>query len=118
MDNNISATTFDMTLHSGPFQAIASGRKTVEMRLNDERRQNLRVGDFIRFENKDTHETILCEVLELAHFPSFKELYEAYTPIEIGYLEGEEVHYEDMYLYYPRERIETYGALAIRLRRA
>ena len=31
---------YSMQLHQGPFDGIKSGRKTIEMRLNDERRRN------------------------------------------------------------------------------
>jgi len=38
-------------LENGPFSKIASGNKTVEFRLYDEKRQLLKVGDTIEFEN-------------------------------------------------------------------
>ena len=36
-----------MNLAAEPFEQIASGRKTIEMRLLDEKRQKLMIGDLI-----------------------------------------------------------------------
>lgn len=36
---------YEMKLNNEPFNSIKSGMKTIEMRLNDEKRQKLNVGD-------------------------------------------------------------------------
>lgn len=36
-----------------PFEKIKSGSKTIEMRLFDEKRQRISVGDFIEFSSAD-----------------------------------------------------------------
>ncbi len=41
--------TFDMKLRKEPFDRIRNGAKTIEYRLNDEKRSLLRIGDYIRF---------------------------------------------------------------------
>ncbi|MDY0407970.1 DUF3850 domain-containing protein [Paracerasibacillus soli] len=38
-----------MSLYIAPFQSIKSGRKTVEVRLNDEKRRKVNIGDTIEF---------------------------------------------------------------------
>ena len=38
-----------MKLFNGPFQIIKSGSKTIEMRLNDEKRKLINVNDIIEF---------------------------------------------------------------------
>lgn len=38
-----------MGLYEGPFNSIKLGKKTVEVRLNDQKRRNLRKGDNIEF---------------------------------------------------------------------
>jgi len=43
-----------MRLHNGPFQLIKSGTKTIELRLNDEKRSLIRENDTIEFENNTT----------------------------------------------------------------
>ena len=41
--------TYQMKLTSGPFKKIASSQKTIESRLNDEKRQIINTGDIIEF---------------------------------------------------------------------
>lgn len=38
-----------MRLHPGPFEKIRVGTQVIESRLNDEKRQEIRVGDHIVF---------------------------------------------------------------------
>lgn len=38
-----------MKLVDAPFELIRSGQKTIELRLNDEKRQIIKIGDFIVF---------------------------------------------------------------------
>ena len=102
-----------MKLAPTPFKLIAEGRKTVEMRLNDEKRSTIRIGDEIEFENIDTHETIRCVVLNLYNYKSFDELYSHFDKVAIGYSENEIADPKDMLAYYSPEQIEKYGALAI-----
>lgn len=40
---------FEMKLRSDPFRRICSGEKTIEYRLQDEKRSLLNKGDYIRF---------------------------------------------------------------------
>ena len=49
--NSATYQTHEMKLYPAPFDSIKSGRKTVEMRLNDEKRQLIKIGDRIRFVN-------------------------------------------------------------------
>ena len=44
----------EMRLNDEPFQAIKDGTKTIEMRLYDEKRRMIQVGDVIRFTNRET----------------------------------------------------------------
>lgn len=43
-----------MRLHNSPFKLIKNGTKTIELRLNDEKRKLIKVGDIIRFTNRVT----------------------------------------------------------------
>lgn len=45
-----------MKLNVEPFEAIRNHRKTVEIRLNDEKRQKVKIGDTIVFTNIDDSE--------------------------------------------------------------
>ena len=106
-----------MNLAPSPFKAISSGRKTIEMRLYDEKRSKIKVGDEIEFENTDTHQKIKCEVIKLTRYKDFFELYSHYDKTAIGYRADETADASDMYAYYSPEQIEKYGALAIGLKK-
>lgn len=45
--------TYEMNLNRQPFDMIKSGRKTIELRLNDEKRKNIMAGDRISFTSPD-----------------------------------------------------------------
>ena len=105
-----------MNLIDSAFRAIAAGIKTVEMRLYDEKRAKIKVGDKIEFENIDTHQNVMCEVISLARYKDFFELYSHYDKTAIGYSEDEIADASDMYVYYSPELIEKYGALAIEVK--
>lgn len=51
-----------MNLWNDPFEAIKDGWKTIEMRLNDEKRSQIKIGDEIEFTNIKTNETQICKV--------------------------------------------------------
>lgn len=97
-----------MNLHNAPFLSIKSGTKTVEMRLFDERRKNIKVGDTIT-----TGEQLTVQVTNTEVFATFDELYRNYDKVSIGYAPDEVASPADMYLYYTREQIATYGVVAI-----
>lgn len=49
----------EMTLFPRPYASIASGQKTIELRLYDEKRQSIHIGNQIRFTNtEDTNDTL------------------------------------------------------------
>lgn len=112
--------THPMTLQEAPFEAFASGRKTVELRLCDPKRQLLRVGDMIEFKIEWTRTCHLAEVQSIRYFPSFEALYAELLPTlgaeALGYREGEIPHPSDMLRYYSQDNINYYGVLAIECR--
>lgn len=61
-----------MGLYETPFNSIKSGKKKVEVRLNDEKRRKISVGDTINFTKiPSSDETLTVEVIELREFPTF-----------------------------------------------
>ena len=69
-----------MTLWHDAFQAVKNGRKTIEMRLYDEKRAAVRVGDTIEFSDPCGVETLRCEVTALYRYDSFEQLYQNHDP--------------------------------------
>jgi ASC-1-like (ASCH) protein len=65
-----------MKLQSEPFGQIQSGTKKIEIRLFDEKRQKIHVGDTIFFSCMDNElDTIQTKVTDLVQFGTFKELF-------------------------------------------
>ena len=104
-----------MNLWNNSFFAIQSGSKTVEMRLNDDKRRLLCVGDTITFINVDTQKELAVKVIKTVVYKDFFELYKNYNKIQIGYSFDEVEDPADMYNYYSIEEIDKYGALAIEI---
>ncbi len=108
-------TIHKMNLNDSPFKLISQGSKTIELRLNDEKRKKLKEGDYINFTNLETQEEILVEIIKLNLFPDFKTLYKQYDPIAMGYKETDVVDYHDMEKYYSLDKQKLYSALAIEI---
>ena len=109
--------THYMNLWDDSFRAINEGWKTVEMRLNDEKRSVINVGDVIEFTNTTTQEKMSCKVTNIYKYSNFVELYENHDKVSIGYREHESANPDDMLMYYTKKQIEKYGVMGIELDR-
>lgn len=105
--------THYMNLWDDSFRTIKEGWKTIEMRLNDEKRSCIKVNDTIEFTNTTTQEKMLCKVANIYKYSDFAELYKYHDKVSIGYKEDETANPDDMLLYYTRENIEKYGVVGI-----
>ncbi len=65
-----------MKLYQAGFNGIKESKQTIEIRLNDEKRQKLNIGDQIEFTliNQET-EKIRVEIIELLQHQTFQELF-------------------------------------------
>ena len=106
----------EMRLKNKPFELIKSGTKNIELRLNDEKRQLINVGDAIEFENRTTLEKISVKVINLHKYNSFEELYKHFDKISIGYGEDQEANPKDMEQYYSKDEQNKYGVVGIELK--
>lgn len=80
------ARTHEMHLFKEPFEWICIGEKTIEVRLYDEKRRGIQIGDTIRFEElPENKEEIMCKVIGLSRFGSFKELFGAFESSRFGH---------------------------------
>ena len=107
-----------MNLTPAPFSMIKSGQKTIELRLFDEKRQHIRVGDEIVFTNTESGETLRKTVAKLHRFDSFEELYRALPLLQCGYTaeDIDTAHPSDMEQYYSVEEQQKYGVVGIELK--
>lgn len=108
----------EMLLTAEPMKRIVSGEKTIELRLNDEKRQAIQSGDKIRFYRTDNaSETLLTKVLKLYYFENFAELYLNLPLEKCGYTVETiaTAKPEDMDIYYSLEQQKQYGVVGIEL---
>lgn len=109
----------EMSLRPGPFAKIADGTKRYELRLNDEKRKLISVGDTITFTCTADDCSVTVRVTSLHPFASFAELYASLPLTECGYTEetAASADPKDMERYYPPEKQAEYGVLAIGVER-
>ena len=68
----------DMCLHSENFEYIKNGTKRIELRLNDEKRKSICIGDYIEFKNSNTDDKILVRVIALLNYEKLEDLISDY----------------------------------------
>lgn len=108
-----------MKLNPEPFRKIQNGTKTIELRLFDEKRRQVKPGDYIEFSNTEhPEERIQTRVTVLHRFRSFAELYDALPLLQCGYTEETiaDAAPGDMETYYPKDEQLQYGVVGIELR--
>ena len=102
-----------MKLNESPFERIKNGTKTIEFRLYDEKRQQIKVGDQIEFSKlPDLQEKLLVDVVELYREDTFENLFRKL------YNDEEEIvrKTKSMYNYYSPEEEKEYGVLGIKIK--
>ena len=109
--------THKMNLYNDSFESIKSGKKTIEMRLFDEKRSIIKPNDYIEFNNTRNGETLLCVVINIYRYNNFEELYKNHDKISIGYEEDEIASPDDMLMYYSIDNINKYGVVGIEIKK-
>ena len=105
-----------MELKQEPFEKIRDGDKTIELRLYDEKRQQVQVGDYIEFSLIDNPmEKLQTRVTALHRFYSFQKLYASLPKEKLGYKPDETPEPNHMDEYYSHEDQEKYGVVGIEI---
>ena len=103
-----------MKLNESPFDRIKNGTKTIEFRLYDDKRKQIKVGDKIEFSKlPELQEKMIVEVLELYQDKTFENLFKKL------YKEDEEEikrKIQSMYEIYSPEKEKQYGVLGIKIK--
>ena len=102
-----------MRLVDFSFKAIKDGEKDIEVRLNDEKRSLIKIGDFIEFTNLDTGETLKVKVINLHKYSSFKELFDSFPHARLGLKDTDDEGI--MNSFYTLEEQKKYGVLGIEI---
>jgi len=107
-----------MGLNPDQFDLICAGSKTIEIRLNDDKRRGLQVGDVITFRNvADETQRLVKRVKSLHQFATFAALYSQYSPVSVGSAPTADVAQmvADTYTIYTPEQEHRWGVVAIEI---
>ena len=107
----------EMRLQGIYFDKIKAGEKIYEIRLNDEKRKLIKIGDNIVFKKEpDLTENLSVKVVDLIAFKSFDEMIKSLGAKDIGF-EGKsnEQVIETYHQFYSVQNEEMYGVLAIKV---
>ena len=109
--------THTMRLHPEPFDAIKNGSKTIELRLNDEKRRLITIGDTIVFFCTEDERCLQVKVINLFAFKTFADLYNTLPLEKCGYRKENlaSASFHDMYQYYTLEQEKCHGVLGIEI---
>jgi ASC-1-like (ASCH) protein len=104
-----------MKLATEPYNNIASGKKVIESRLFDEKRQQIEIGDQIVFsEDKKPENNVTTVVKGLLRYQTFKELFADHDPLLFGE-KSRDFLFNQIKQFYPDEDEQKYGVVGIRL---
>ena len=105
----------EMGLQSKYFDYIKNGTKRIELRLFDEKRQRVRLGDIIEFTNPDG-EKLLVKVVGLLRYGSFVDLFRDF---DISILTDASMTKRELLDvlngFYPLEKQDEMGVVGIRV---
>lgn len=106
-----------MKLQSKYFDFMFRGTKRIEIRLNDEKRQLIKIGDIIEFERfSELNDSFKTRVVELIRYNNFDELVKDF---DISILADKSMTkselINELIQFYPEEKQQKYGVLAIRI---
>ncbi len=110
--------TYAMKLQESAFERIKSGRKNIELRLFDEKRQGLNLGDSIEFSNvQDINAKVHVKIIALIRYPTFEELIAEFGMEYFCYPKwySLEKYLPSIYTIYSQEDEKKYGVLGIKL---
>jgi ASC-1-like (ASCH) protein len=109
--------THGMKLAVRPFEDIRDGRKVIESRLYDEKRQKIQLGDEIVFSNDaDSSQAVRMKVIDLLRHPTFEELFADLDPSFFGGTSRESL-LSQIKAFYSDEEEAKYGVVGIRLQK-
>lgn len=107
----------EMKLQPEYYNFILNGTKRIEIRLFDEKRQQIKIGDIIKFSKEpDLNESFNAKVTGLLRYNSFKEMFKDF---DISILSDKSMTKEELIdvleQFYTKEKQEQYGVLGIRI---
>ena len=113
-----SSIIYRMQLQPLPFNQISAGIKRLEIRLFDEKRRNIQVGDSVEFYNaQDPANICKKRISAVTHAASMLDLFHEISLESAGWPQGTlpEKAVADMRKYYSEDEEKKWGAVALHL---
>ncbi len=110
--------THHMHLNTSPFEKIQTGHKDIELRVNDEKRRKLHVGDEIEFEERGSSRRFVAAIVALRVAPTFGDLLTQLDLTRCGWsspLPSFDEAVADIHRFYPPEEETRWGVVGIEL---
>lgn len=107
-----------MKLNPKAFESVKDGSKIFEIRLNDEKRKLIEVGDHITFQKLPSlEEDLLVVVKDILKEKTFEKLFSLFPPSLAGWEENSSPKKcaTDMRKYYSKEEERRNGVVAIKI---
>ena len=106
-----------MNVKTKYYNLLKSGEKTIELRLFDEKRQKIKIGDEITFFNlSNPEDNFKAVVLNLHRAESFTKLCEIITPAQAGFFSEKEL-IEVLEEFYTPAAQEKFGVVGIEIKK-
>ena len=108
---------YEMKLQPKYYNFILTGTKRIEIRLFDEKRQQIKIGDIIKFKKgPELTESFKVRVIGLLRYNTFENLFKDF---DISILADASMTKKELINvleeFYPKEEQEKYGVLGIRI---
>ncbi|OGZ67868.1 MAG: hypothetical protein A3D35_00715 [Candidatus Staskawiczbacteria bacterium RIFCSPHIGHO2_02_FULL_34_9] len=108
--------THVMKLQSSSFDKIKQGKKIIEVRLYDEKRRDIKIGDMIEFKRESEQtENVKAKVVGLLNYKTFTDLANDFSASYFGYPDKEDL-LKSIFTFYTKEQEEKYTVLGIRIK--
>jgi ASC-1-like (ASCH) protein len=115
-----------MKLNEESYDKISSGKKVIEVRLYDDKRKDIRIGDIITFTCEHSRRAaphaepdtkmIKTKVMGLLRYDSFEDLVDDHEPKLFGEESGDELK-KKIYSIYSKEQENGNGVLGMRVQK-
>lgn len=103
---------FNMKLHDTYFNHVLEGSKDIEIRLLDEKRSKLSIGDTIIFSNNDNY--VKVKVVNINIFNSFSELLSQIDHTRLGFQNSStSAILNELFSIYPESKLHKYKIVSI-----
>ena len=107
----------EMKLQPEYYDFILNGTKRIEIRLNDEKRRQIKIGDTIRFlKEPELTESFKVKVIDLLRYDTFEDMFKDF---DISVLADISMTKEELISVleelYPKEKQVQYGVLGIKV---